>query len=72
MTDTTFKFYDENGVLWIWVYICPYCGDELATMRLIDLMGLDGDDIIGCDACRRDVPVDDAQTVLIDTDGNRA
>ncbi|HEY6020601.1 MAG TPA: hypothetical protein VIY48_12140 [Candidatus Paceibacterota bacterium] len=71
-TDTTYRFYDADGRLWEWLYTCPHCDDILATQRLVEMMGLDGDDIIGCDGCTRDVSVDGACLVLFDEDGNRA
>ena len=70
-TDGTFSVCDENGMIWTWTYICPYCDEELATMRLVDSMNLDDDDIIGCDECNMDVSIEAAPLVLIDMDGNR-
>lgn len=70
-TDGDSFFADDNGMVWTWVYICPHCDAELASKGLIDNMGFDGDDIIGCAECGRDVSVDAAQLILIDELGNR-
>lgn len=70
--DGTFSVCDEHGMIWTWVYICPYCDAELASMRLVDDMDLYDDDIIGCDECHMDVSVELASLILIDMDGNRA
>jgi len=71
-TDGTYSVIDHDGMKWTWFYICPYCGCVLATLRLVDDMELDGDDVIGCDDCALDIGVESAALVMIDEDGNRA
>lgn len=68
-----YSFSDENGMIWTWIYICPFCGQTLATQRLVDdSMNLGPDDVIGCDDCGVDVSVEAAPLVLEDMDGSRA
>jgi transcription elongation factor Elf1 len=67
------SFSDEHGMLWTWIYICPYCGQTLATRHLVDYsMNLSPDDIIGCDDCGLDISVEAAPLILENLDGERA
>lgn len=70
-TDGTYKVIDHDGMEWTWVYVCPFCDAELATLRLVESMNLEPDDIIGCDQCCVDVSIEASALILVDVDGNR-
>lgn len=70
MTTDNGRFTDENGMLWTWWYICPYCGEPLCTEAWADRLNIG--ETIGCDSCHIDVTVDDATMCLYDENGTRA